>query len=139
MLTRVKYWQRVLQSKGYDSAFLCNGSYPGRFQNAVRSYLKAYLIGGEDDPKRGLLLSCYLEWKGEGYSRTRAFMKLDHGEKESWHISQLEIIRQDRYGLTVRETCLKPRDIHDLPSRKLAIRIVNPKEQQKIKSKRHGL
>ncbi|UCS92417.1 hypothetical protein KZP23_17185 [Echinicola marina] len=135
----VQRWKPVLAAKDYDGAFLCNSAYPGSFEDAVKAFLKAHLQGREEDPRKGLLLATYLEWKGEAFPRTLAFIKLSLNEKGSWHIKGMEISRLDRFNKTLKEVSLKPRSVIDLPSKKLALGLIMSRQQAKKTSKRHGI
>ncbi|GGF42651.1 hypothetical protein GCM10011339_33900 [Echinicola rosea] len=127
----------VLKAKGYDGAYHCKAAYPGKFTSSIRGYINAFIKGKEDYPANGLTMSTYLQWKGEGSDYTMARLKLDADGMDKWKLSCMEISHRDRFGRIIQERKLSPKDIQDIPSRKLAIKMVNPVVQQK--SRRYGI
>ncbi|WP_137404582.1 hypothetical protein [Echinicola rosea] len=130
-------WMPVLKAKGYDGAYHCQAAHPGKFTSSIRAFIKGYLKGEETYPNEGILMGTYLQWQGEGHPHTTAYLKLEPNEKGNWRLAHMELCHQDRFGWTIKERRLSPGDIRDIPSRKLAISMVNPMEQQK--SRRYGI
>lgn len=139
LMDRLEGMGKWLNKKGYTGYFLTNGAYPDRFVPSARAYLKAALLGKEKDPSRGLVFSTYLDWQGPDRPRTMGRLRLEPGEDGKPCLSEFLIEYLDQRERPLGTKSIRVRDLKDLPSRKLAVKMAAPKGIRPPKRRSHGI
>lgn len=136
-ISNLENFSNILKDKGYDGYFHTQGSYPDRLKKSIEAYLKSCEHGNDTPPKESMLLTTYVQWKGEDEPHIVCDMYVKHLNGK-FFLNKMEINRNAPFSGSVKKIELLNLTVFTVPSRLEAIAMVSdtPKQEQTTGLKR---
>ena len=136
-LSNLDTFVKILTEKGYDGLFHMEGTYVGRLKDGLREYLENCPSGVCGTSKKDLLLSCYLQWKGEYKPRVECSMWVKRLNGK-FFLYKMLVAKKDRLGQLLKRTELKSLSVVTAPKAVDAIALVHDTKKHKGTMGRRG-
>lgn len=115
---------QILSEKGYDGYFQTNGGFGGKLKDSITDYLESLPKGQDSSEQNKLLVTGFLEWKGDDKPYIECHMSIKHLNGK-FFFNTMEIIRRDHDGQTIRRIEVKDLTIMIVPDARDAIAMVD--------------